>query len=329
MAEDGLLFLSADDMSEAADMAQAIDWMRGAFEQVSSGEATVPIRMNMGMPEQRGELLLMPVHLPREKRIGAKTVAVFGGNPSRNLPLIQSLMMVWDGETGRPLAVMDGAWLTALRTGAASGLATQLCAQEDASVAAIFGAGTQARTQLEAVTAIRPIEKVLVFNRNRENAEIFCQEMSARLQLEVCPARSPADLAQAQVLCTATLATRPLFSPEHVRPGAHINAIGAYRPDMVEIPAELVAQARLFVDERKACLEEAGDLMQPIASGLISPEHVVAELGDLCAGTVPARTGPEQITLFKSVGNAAQDLAAAAAILDVAQARGLGTRVNM
>ena len=274
-----LLFLSERDIRQAATMSEAIDWMAAAFEQLSSGEATVPLRMNMATPD--GEFLLMPVALPRNQQLGVKAVSVWPSNPAAGLPLIHALLTIFDGKTGRPLAVMDGEYLTALRTGAASGLATRLCALPDAGVAAIFGAGAQAATQLEAVCAARPIRHAMVFGRSQQKAEAFCAEMTRQLGIPVTTTTNLADLKQADVICTATTASRPLFAPEHVKPGAHINAVGAYRADMAEIPGALMARSRIIADQREGCLAEAGDIVQPMEAGLMTADQVAAELGEV------------------------------------------------
>ncbi|MDJ0839469.1 MAG: ornithine cyclodeaminase [Acidobacteriota bacterium] len=321
-----LLFLAESDIRRAASMRETVEWMRPAFEQLSSGEADVPLRMNMATED--GELLLMPVHLPRNKQLALKAVSIRPDNPAAGLPFIQALVTVFDGKTGCPLAVMDGEYLTALRTGAASGLATELCARPESKIVAIFGCGAQAVTQLEAVCAVRDVTRVMVFNRTRSKAETFCARMSKQLDIPVDYTERPEDLLEADIICTATTASEPLFAAEQVKPGAHINAVGAYRPDMTEVPADLIAAARITVDQRAACLAEAGDLVQPLNAGLIGPDHIAAELGEVSAGGKAGRTSPQEITVFKSVGNAAQDLAAAGPILAKARELGLGTTVR-
>ena len=322
-------FLSQDDVRHALDMKQAIGLMRGAFIALSEGRATVPIRPTLPVPEHNGRALFMPVYLPDTGQIGLKIVAVHEDNPARGLPAIHALVMVIDATTGRPLAVMDGEYLTALRTGAGAGLATDLLARRDAEVAAIFGAGVQARTQLEAVCAVRPIRRAYVFNRTRQNAQVFAREMSAQLDLNVQVADEPETLRRADVVCTATTSLTPVFAHAHLKPGVHINGVGSYRPDMAEIPPETVRAAKVVVDHRPACLAEAGDLIQPIHQGLITENHVHAELGEIAAGHKAGRTSDDDVTFFKSVGNAVQDLAAASHIVAEAEARGFGTQVTL
>jgi ornithine cyclodeaminase/alanine dehydrogenase-like protein (mu-crystallin family) len=240
------------------------------------------------------------------------------------------LVTVVDATTGEPVAVMDGTYLTALRTGAASGAATDLLARQETSTAAIFGAGVQGRTQLEAVCAVRPIEKAWVYDISPQQAATFAAEMTQRLSLPVEVAGTPAEaVRQADVICTATTATSPVFDDADVRPGTHINAVGAYTPHMQEIPVETVLRAKVVIDHRESSLAEAGDLIIPLQQGRMTEGHIYAELGEISAGVKPGRTSAEEITLFKSVGVAVQDVAAASAVLKAARRLGLGTDVSL
>ena len=322
-------FLSRADVQQALGMHEAISLMRQAFIALSEGRATVPVRLNVPMPEYNGHALFMPAYLPDTEHVGLKVVTVHPDNPTRGLPFIHALMMVTDAATGRPIAVMDGEYLTALRTGAGAGLATDLLARPEAEVAAIFGAGVQARTQLEALCAVRPIRRAYVFSRSRDNAEAFAQEMSTRLALDVQVADDPETLGEADVVCTATTSLTPVFAHAHLKPGVHINGIGSYRPEMAEIPPETVLAAKVVVDHRPSCLAEAGDLIQLLERGLITENHIHAELGEIAAGHQTGRTSEDDVTFFKSVGNAVQDLAAASHVVAVAEARGLGTEVTL
>jgi ornithine cyclodeaminase/alanine dehydrogenase-like protein (mu-crystallin family) len=276
-----------------------------------------------------GTVLYMPAYLPGSELFGVKVVSLFRDNPAAGLPLIQAVVLVCDGRNGRPVAVMDGERLTALRTGAASGLATDLLARRDATVVAVFGAGTQGRTQLEAVCAVRPITQAYVFDRDRARADAFCREMRDKLSLPIGVADSPAVLRAADIVCTVTTSPTPVFAHEDLKPGVHINAIGAYKPAEREIPAATVCASKLVVDQREACLSEPGDIVIPLQEGLIRPDHIYAEIGEIAAGLKRGRTSDSEITLFKSVGNAVQDLAAAAEILANAQRLGLGTEVHV
>lgn len=292
-------------------MPEAIRAVKEAFIQLSSGRANVPARTSIELPELRTTALVMPAYLPATKRIGLKLISLCEDNPAKGLPLAQAVTILMDAETGTPLAVLDASYLTAVRTGAASGAATDALARKDARVAAIFGAGVQGRTQLEAVASVRALEKALIFDIDPRAAARFAEEMGRRLSLRVEPAPSPQALREADIVCTATTSAVPVLSDLDLKPGAHINAVGSYKPHVRELPAETVIRARVFVDHRPSALEEAGDLIIPLRAGLIDESHILAEIGEVLAGLAPGRLSEEEITLFKSVGNAVQDLAVA------------------
>jgi ornithine cyclodeaminase len=258
-----------------------------------------------------------------------KVVSVFPHNPARHgLPSIHALVVLIDAETGRPAAVLDGTYLTALRTGAASGAATRILARPDARVLAMFGAGAQAPAQVQAVCAVRPIERVWVVNRTRARAEALIQALRAQgiaAELRVAPSAAAA-LAEADVVCCATSSPTPLFDDADLRPGTHLNGVGAFTPHMAEVPPAAVARARVFVDQRTAAWAEAGDLIQARDAGLLD-ERGVVELGQVIAGQAPGRTSDTEITFFKSVGNAVQDVAVAQIALAEAARLGLGMEV--
>lgn len=318
--------LSHDDVCQALPMRQAIKAVKNAFIQLSTGEADMPLRTALQVPRHRGVALFMPAYLAAEDQMAVKIASVFEENPAKGLPLIHSLVVVVDTSTGEPIAVMDGTYLTALRTGAASGVATDLLARKDSHTVAILGAGAQGRTQLEAICAVRSIQKVLVYDIALDRATSFASEMSQRLSLVVEVADTPAKaLHQADIISTATSSSSPIFDDSDIGFGTHINAIGAFTPQMQEIPPDTVLRAKVVVDHRETSLAEAGDLLIPIHQGLISEAHIYGELGEIAAGLKPARTSPEDITLFESVGVAVQDVAVACVALELAKQQGLGT----
>ena len=306
-------------------MTDAITAMRKAFAQLSSGQVTLPTRQCLEAPDEHGVDLVMPCHSTVLRMFSLKTVTVFHDNPQLGLPTTQALLILTDGATGSHLSVMDGTSVTAIRTGAASGLATDLLAPSDAPVAAVFGAGVQARTQLEAVCCVRPIRRASVYDPEQAAADRFAAEMTDRLGVPVERAATPArNLANADVICTATSSSQPVFADNELPARVHINAVGAYRPDMVEVPAATVCRARVVVDHRASVLEEAGDLLQPLRQGLIQRSHFGSELGDVVLGRSPGRRSADEITLFKSVGVAIQDLCAATMALENARRFDLG-----
>ncbi len=305
-------------IARAVSMPRAIELMRGAFSSLSRREAVVPLRTNMPLTE--GDCaLIMPVYLPGRGYYGVKTVSVNHGNPERGLPRLHAVFTLFDAIQGTPLATFDAEYITALRTGAGAGLATQLLAPAGEATLALFGAGHQARTQLAAMAAVREIKQVWVFATRRERAEAFATEQGALYAFPIAAATGPEQLREANLVCAATSSTTPVFDDANLAPAVHINGVGSYHSGMAEVPPATVARALLVPDQRSACLSEAGDLTQAIASGVISQDSIYAELGELSSG---AKTAPEPrpaITFFKSVGNAVQDLAVASYAWEVLQ----------
>jgi len=322
--------LSEQDIREALPMGEAVAAMKAAFIELSAGHVAMPMRTHINIPAHAGTALFMPCYAERFGRIGLKIVSLFDNNAAKGLPRIQGVVCLFDGQTGSPLALLNGTYLTALRTGAASGAATDLMARSEAATVAIFGAGVQGRTQLEGVCAVRPIQRALVFDPTADAAADFATTMSRALNIEVTAAASPRDaLRTADVICTATVSETPVFEDKDLAPGTHINAIGSYKPDVQEVPAETVRRALLVVDHRTSALAETGDLIIPIRKGMMKESDIHAELGEIAAGNVPGRSSAYEITLFKSVGLAIQDLAAAACVFENAAKRGLGQSVDL
>ncbi|MBT8487722.1 MAG: ornithine cyclodeaminase family protein [Gemmatimonadetes bacterium] len=320
-----LRILSAADVRTAVDMPAAIDAMRDAFRALSSGKATVPVRL--ALETRHGVSLFMPAHLQAPDRVAAKVVSVNPGNASRGLPAIHAVVLVVEPETGQPSALMDGTWLTALRTGAVGGLAADLLARPDARTVALFGAGVQARTQLDAVRCVRDIEEVRIVSRTGESADSLVSEIEGvRAHRVDDPA---AAVAGADIVIAATSSATPVFDGSLIEAGTHVTGVGSYTTAMREVDTELVRRSRVIVDQREAILDEAGDIAGPIADGALDESVMVAELGDVVLGRIPGRTGNEEITFFKSVGNAVQDVAVAARVLEVAERDGLGTTVEL
>ncbi len=328
-----MLILRGADVPKALPMAEAIEAVKRGYAALSGGQAEVPLRLQLPVAPHEGVSLFMPayVHAEDGEALAVKVVSVFPHNRERGLPTIYAAVLVLEAATGRPLALLEGSTLTAIRTGAASGAATDLLARPDSRVLAVFGAGAQGRTQTEAVCTVRPIERVWIYDVDTARAEAMAAELAGRgpIPTDVRVAASPREaVAEADVICTATTSTQPVFADADLKPGVHINAIGAYTPEMVEIPPETVARAWVVVDSREAVLAEAGDLIQPLRAGRIDETHIRAELGEIVLGRQPGRTAPEQITLFKSVGVAVQDAVTAKVALENALEQGLGQRVT-
>ena len=242
-------------------MQECIETMKDAFVQLENGGAIAPLRSSLPMPSENGSALFMPVYLPNIRKVGLKTVTIHQDNPQKGFPTIQAMVVVFDASTGSPLAVMDGEVITAMRTGADSGLATKYLAREDAKIVAIIGAGAQGETQLEAVCTVREIKKAYIFNRNIERREAFVNKMKEKLGIQIIAAESMDVLSEADIICAATTSKMPVFKNNEIRVGVHINSVGSYRADMCEIPPETIMRAKIVVDQMEACLSEAGDIL--------------------------------------------------------------------
>lgn len=329
MATGKIIFLSQDDVKQCIDMKSAINAMADAFSQLSSGNADAPQRLSLDLDKHNGGALFMPVYMPSKNLVGLKTVHIHKENAEKGMPVIHAIYTLFNSETGETLAVMDGEYLTAVRTGAASGLAAKLLAREDSKVLAIFGAGVQSRTQAEAVCTVRDIEEIHVFDIDHRKAEQFAAEVSARLGVKVLPQTELSILKSVDVICSATTTNDPLFDDALLKNGVHINGVGSYTPQMCEIPHETIKRSKLIVDSKSACLAEAGDIIQPLKSGVITEDHIHAEIGEIVLETKEGRTSDDEITVFKSVGNAVQDVAAAAIILENAGKLNIGSFFNL
>ena len=327
-----MLALSRADLRTFVPMLDAIDLMKSAFAELSSGRAEAPLRTGIHLAESRLDALFMPASVPGMGALGIKVVAVGHDNPSRGLPLIHAVVFLLDPETGVPLAILDGTYLTALRTGAVSGAATDLLARADASTLVVFGAGAQGITQAAAVCAVRPIERIVIVDLDGDRLQRYRDVLSEDWPELVDRLETTTDASavrDADVICTATTSRLPVFSDADVRPGTHINGVGAYTPEMQEIPAETVARAVVVVDQLEAALAEGGDLTIPMAAGIFGQDHIRAELGELVTRTRPGRSDANEITFFKSVGNAIQDVTVAQRAVARALDAGAGVEVRL
>lgn len=301
-----LPYIDGATLASALAVAEAVDELEAAFR---DGLPAGPVRAVHDMRDA-ASLLVMPAW--DHRGVGVKLVTVSGDNAVRGLPSVQAVVVLFSAEDLRPLAVLDGTALTALRTAAVSGVATRWLAREDACRLVLFGAGVQASAHLDAMTAVRPVRSVVVVSRGRERAEALVADASRR-GLAARLGR-PEDVADADLVCTCTTSGTPLFDGALLADGAHVNAVGAFRPDTREVDAATVRRARVVVEERDAALAEAGDLLLAIADGAVDADHVVADLGEVVRGRGARRDGAD-VTLFKSVGLAGEDLVVAAAAL--------------
>jgi len=308
-----MIFLNRDQINDLISMEEAIRAMKTAFAQLSSGEAVVPPRLSLDIPDKNATSVVMPAYATGSPYYTVKIVSVNYSNPDKGLPLIHGVVQVFDAENGQHIANLDGASITAIRTGAASGLATDLLAKENANVCAVFGTGVQAASHIEAVLEVRPIKKIMVFSRSKPSAEKFCSTLANQVQCEIGEKES---LLEADIVCTTTPASSPLFETDKIKPGCHLNVVGSAQPSFREVPTGLVARSKIIVDKREACEQEAGDLIIPVQEGSWSFEQVHGELGQVVSGDIIARESENEITLFKSVGNAIQDHAMAHLIME-------------
>ncbi len=323
------LLLSRNDVMKVLDMSDCMKVVEKAFAELASGTAVLPLRINITPPE--GLALYMPAYLKEMGALACKVVTVYKNNPAKhNLPTTIGKVLLQDPETGDVICIMDGGYLTAVRTGAVSGVATSFLARQDnGQVAGIFGAGVQAKMQLWAVTVARKISKAYVYDKIDEAASKFVKEMGEKLNLEIIKADSPDKILEADIVCTATSSPTPIFDGKKVRPGTHINGIGSHTPGARELDAEIIKRSKFIADSREACLKEAGDIMIPIKDGIINENHIWAELGEIINHLKPGRANPDEITLFKSNGLAIQDVAAAKLVYEKACTAGIGTNVEI
>lgn len=330
MKENTLLVLSGKDLKKNLTMKDCVEAMKGAFTALSNGEVDVPLRTAIDMKADNGGALFMPVYSSDISKVGLKTVMINRDNPGKGLPFIHAMVMVFDSTTGAPVALMDGEVITAMRTGAVSGLATSLLARNDAETAAVIGTGAQGETQLEGVCAVRNIKKTYVFDRDQKRAEAYAAKMSQKLEIDVIAAENNQEtLSKADVICTSTSSPVPVFNHTHIKPGVHINGVGAYRRDMAEVPPEIVQRAKVIVDQREGCLAEAGDITQAIEQGIITESHIHGDLGELVSGKVCGREHDDEVTFFKSVGVAIQDLVTADLAMKLAEQKGVGQKITI
>ena len=309
MMTNALPFIDGDTIRRTVATADLLDAVEAAYRDVAGGRDRSPLRSHVGLAD--GSLLLMPG--VREGGTGAsvKLVTVMPGNSAMGLPTIHALVVWFDAATGRPVAILDGGTITAMRTGAASGVGTRLLARTDAATLAVIGAGAQAAWQIRAVLAARPIRRVAVYSRDAEHRDAFARRMADETGIDVEAAPdAEAAVREADVICCATTSSEPVFDAAWVRPGAHVNGIGAYRLGMVELPPEVFARAAVVaIDSREASMAEAGDVVAAIAQGFVADADLV-EIGSVERDWA-ARRPREAVTVFKSVGLAIQDVAAA------------------
>ena len=323
------LILNRSEVASMLTMKDCMEAVEQAFAELASGTAVLPLRTAISPPD--GISLYMPAYLKQMGALACKVVTVYKNNPSKHkLPTTIGKVLLQDPETGDVICIMDGGFLTAVRTGAASGVATNYLARKDAGqVAGIFGAGVQARMQLWAVAEARKLSRAYIYDLSDEAVKKFIAEMGPKLDLEIIAASSADEMMKADILVTATSSASPIFDGNKVREGSHINGIGSHSPGARELDTAIVKRSKFVGDSYEACFKEAGDIMIPVNAGEIPKEHFYAELGELITGKKPGRLHNSEITLFKSNGLAIQDAATARLVYDKAVAAGIGLNVGI
>jgi len=322
--------LTAAEIERLLPMSECIELVAGVFVALERGEMTMPLRSIWIPPDANGGMAWMPAHRGgAEPLFGLKVLCVIPDNPTRGLDGHQGQVMLADGVTGQLRALLDASTVTAIRTAAVSALATRLLAREDARRLAIVGTGVQARTHLEAIPLVRPIEQVRVAGRTSERATAFVDELVDDVPFELQASESVEEAVRgADVVVTATTSREPVMARSWLDPGVHVNAVGASQPTSRELDTQTVADASLFTDRRESLENEAAEYRLALEEGLIEPAHVRAELGELLTERASGRTSADEITLFRSLGLAVFDVAAAAHVLAKAEASGAGVAVE-
>ncbi|MFN8498423.1 MAG: ornithine cyclodeaminase family protein [Anaerolineae bacterium] len=326
-----VLVLNGDEVASLLPMTDAIEVMSDALQTLARGDAILPLRPIMWLPDRIGALGMMPAFVGGEMSVmGLKVVSVFPGNRDTPYDSHQGAVMLFETNHGRPLAIIDASAITAIRTAAVTGVATRALAREDAGDLAILGSGVQAETHLAAMLSVRPIRRVRVWSRTPDNAQEFAARKGECHNVEIeVTGSAQAAVDGADLICTVTSAAEPVLKGDWIAEGAHVNAVGSSVPFARELDTQAVARSRMYVDRRESALNEAGDFLFPKHEGAVDDSHIQGELGDLLIGRVEGRRSPADITLFKSLGLAVEDLAAGYHVYLKALANNVGTAVNL
>lgn len=329
-----MLLLTKEDIKKVFTMKDAIDAVKYAFSIYSKGKSIVPLRTNINVPKYEGQCLFMPGYVEDIDGLGIKIVSVFPKNIEKNLPAVPAKMILLDGKTGDVCCIMDGTYLTQLRTGAGSGVATELLSNPDSKKGALIGTGGQAKCQLEAMINIRDLKEIRVFDIDYERCKNFVEDVREEFKeynVNILPVKSSDDaVLDADIITTVTTSKTPVFDGKKVKQGAHINAVGAYTPNMQELDEYIVSKAqKLFVDSKEAVLEEAGDIIIPLNKGIINENRINGEIGELINGKAEGRLSNSDITIYKTVGISVMDIVTASKIYNKAKDMGIGNNVKI
>jgi alanine dehydrogenase len=322
-----MLILTNNDLRSLISMRDCIVAVEDAFRDLARGEAFAPERLHLGLPNDEGTLLEMPAYL--NSALGTKIVSVFPGNTKLGLETVQAAYMLLSAATGEPLALMEGRFITAIRTAATSAVATKHLASPGRKRLAVFGAGVQARYHIEAMMETVEVELLVISSRTIAKAAELARWAAARYEVD-CQQTGADDAAgRADLICTCTSSPEPLFNGTLIEGGAHINAVGAFTPETRELDGELIRRAKVIIDSASSAGREAGDLLIAVSEGMIEPSHFAVTLSDVISGKMAGRTSDGEITVFKSCGLAIEDLATAHLAYSRAVERGVGTRIDL
>ncbi|HEY1371318.1 MAG TPA: ornithine cyclodeaminase family protein [Candidatus Binatia bacterium] len=325
------LILNREEVASVLTMKDTIDAVEQAFRDLAEGKAEMPVRPTIRVPDPPGVINVMPAYLGTMGALGMKLVSGYPQNPSKfDMPTIQATILYSDCRTGKLLAIMEGGYITAVRTGAASGVATKYMARKESATVGVLGSGIQAGTQLEAICAVRKIKSVKVYSPTAAHREDFAKRMASKLGVDVAAVDAAEKAVRGlDIVIAASSSKQPILRGEWLSPGAHINGIGSHTTDARELDESAVKKSRVVVDAMDAALREAGDLLMPMADGAIGKEHIVAELGEVVLGRKAGRARADEITLFKSQGLAIEDVCTAKLVYERAKAQGKGTELNI
>lgn len=325
-----ILVVNQDEVGRLLPMGECMEVMGEVLRTLGRGEAILPLRTIVHLPDDMGEFAVMPSYLARPAAIGLKAITVFPRNEGTAYDSHQGAVLLFDVEHGSLAAIMDASSITAIRTAAVSGVATRLLARADAGDLAILGTGVQALTHLEAMRVARPLTRVRAWSRHPANVAAFVEAARRRLGVEVEAAASArAAVEGASLVCTTTSAREPILEGAWIAPGAHVNAVGSSIRTARELDTAAMKRGALFVDRRESALAEAGDFLIARSEGAFGDEHILGDLGDVLLGRHPGRTSPEQVTIFKSLGLSVEDVASAHHIHAAAVRGGQGTWIEL
>jgi ornithine cyclodeaminase/alanine dehydrogenase len=325
-----MLVLSEKQVQSLIDVDELISVLEQAHVQYSTGKAVMPVRLVVPLPQVGGRITSMPGFLSDDKALAMKIITYFQENPEQNLPAILGTILLFSAETGKLIAIMDGSYITAIRTACASAMATKALANPQTPVLGMLGAGVQARSHIEALTQVRRLQRIKIYSPTGASAAAIKKDMEPTVKIAIDIARNAEEaLRDADLVVTATTAKEPIVKPEWLKPGAHINAVGAHRPDMREINGATLARSKIVVDSREAIMAECGDILLALKEKSIGENAIHAEIGEVLAGRKPGRSSAAEITLYKSVGIAIQDVATANLVYRKALEKGIGTTVDI